>query len=356
MEVVAHAAEEFGGEGARAHAGGIGLDHGHDPVEGVWRAAAAGRGLARDGVGRGDEGVGAVIDIEMGALGAFEEHVAACGHGILDDRGHVAEVGDQASGHRGDGFGHGHVVQGRHVVELGEKGIFFDKGLDDLATEQFGILEVTGPDADAGHFVFVARADAAAGGADLAAGAQGFPSAVDEPVVGHDDVGLAADDEPARRHVHAPCPQGIHLLAQHLGIEHHAVADEAGGAGVQDAGGEQVHDGFFAADHQGMAGVVAALEPDHGLGRFGQQVDDLAFAFIAPLGAVYDDALAHALGLRAAEFAHAYDSPPSLGRKASTLPRCACSVVGGPVGAGVTVGAMSGSGASACPGWRPFAQ
>jgi hypothetical protein len=34
-----------------------------------------------------------------------------------------------------------------------------------------------------------------------------------------------------------------------------------------------------------MAGVVAALEADDDIGVLGKQIDDLAFTFIAPLGA-----------------------------------------------------------------------
>ncbi len=51
--------------------------------------------------------------------------------------------------------------------------------------------------------------------------------------------------------------------------------------------------GFLVADDQGMAGIVAALETHHRAGTVGQQVDDLALAFIPPLGPDYDDALAH---------------------------------------------------------------
>jgi hypothetical protein len=38
---------------------------------------------------------------------------------------------------------------------------------------------------------------------------------------------------------------------------------------------------------------VAALETRHGRGAHGQQVDDLALALVAPLGADDDDELAH---------------------------------------------------------------
>ena len=39
----------------------------------------------------------------------------------------------------------------------------------------------------------------------------------------------------------------------------------------------------------GVAGVVAALVADHHVGLLAEQVDDLAFAFVAPLGADHDE-------------------------------------------------------------------
>ena len=47
--------------------------------------------------------------------------------------------------------------------------------------------------------------------------------------------------------------------------------------------------GLLAADHQRVAGVVAALEAHHALRAVGQPVDDLALALVAPLGADDDD-------------------------------------------------------------------
>ena len=42
----------------------------------------------------------------------------------------------------------------------------------------------------------------------------------------------------------------------------------------------------------GMPGVRAALIADDGIGIAGQDIDDLALAFVAPLGA-YDDEISH---------------------------------------------------------------
>ncbi len=73
------------------------------------------------------------------------------------------------------------------------------------------------------------------------------------------------------------------------GLRHDAVADQAQRVVAQDAGRDQVQDGLLAADHQRVAGVVAALEAHDGADVGGQQVDDLALAFVAPLGAQHYD-------------------------------------------------------------------
>ena len=94
-------------------------------------------------------------------------------------------------------------------------------------------------------------------------------------------------------HRHALLHQHVALREQRLERQHHAVADEAAHLIAQDAGGNQRQDGLLAADHQRVAGVVPALEARHGRGALGEQIDDLALAFIAPLGADDDDELSH---------------------------------------------------------------
>ena len=72
-------------------------------------------------------------------------------------------------------------------------------------------------------------------------------------------------------------------------MQHHAVADQAQRTFAQDARRDQVQDGLLAIDDQGVAGVVPALEAHDRTDLLGQQVDDLALAFIAPLGTENDD-------------------------------------------------------------------
>jgi hypothetical protein len=54
-----------------------------------------------------------------------------------------------------------------------------------------------------------------------------------------------------------------------------------------------VQHGLLASDHERVAGVVSALEAHHGTDFLGEQIDDLALAFIAPLSAQHYDRLTH---------------------------------------------------------------
>src|SRR4029077_16916614 len=83
------------------------------------------------------------------------------------------------------------------------------------------------------------------------------------------------------------------LTQQRFERQHHAVAYEAAHLLAQYPRRDQRQDGLLAADDQRVTGVVAALKACHGDGTLGQEVYDLAFAFITPLGADDDDELSH---------------------------------------------------------------
>ena len=97
----------------------------------------------------------------------------------------------------------------------------------------------------------------------------------------------------AMRSVSGPTRQALRLHPvdlgqQRLGVDHHAVADDAELAAHQAARQQRQLVGLVA-DHQRVAGVVAALEAHHDIGAAGQPVDDLALALVAPLGADHGD-------------------------------------------------------------------
>ncbi len=56
---------------------------------------------------------------------------------------------------------------------------------------------------------------------------------------------------------------------------------------MEDARRYQVEYNLLVSHHQGMACIIAALEPDDKVGLFRKEVYDLALAFISPLGAYY---------------------------------------------------------------------
>ncbi len=60
-------------------------------------------------------------------------------------------------------------------------------------------------------------------------------------------------------------------------------------------------DKLFAVDDKGMPRVVSALEPDHDIRLFRQKIDDLALAFVPPLGP-YNHDIGHRLLLRIFSF------------------------------------------------------
>ena len=66
-------------------------------------------------------------------------------------------------------------------------------------------------------------------------------------------------------------------------IDDDAVADDARDAGMQDAGRNQPQHELPAVDVHGVAGVVSALIAGDDRKARREQIDDLAFAFIAPL-------------------------------------------------------------------------
>ena len=135
------------------------------------------------------------------------------------------------------------------------------------------------------HLVGVGRADAAAGGADGVALGAGFASAILGLVVGHDHVRLVADAEVVGGDGEALGDELVDLGEEGFGVEDDAVADEVHDARAEDADGEQVGGVLLAVDANGVAGVGAAAVADDDLGLLGEEINDLALAFIAPLEA-----------------------------------------------------------------------
>ena len=110
----------------------------------------------------------------------------------------------------------------------------------------------------------------------------------------------------------------VHLGEERRRIDDHAVADHAGDARVQDARRNQVQDELLAADVDRVAGVVAALVAAHDREMRRQQIDDLALAFVAPLGAQHGDV--HVTAIRAGGAFLRAGARPSAGHNSLVQP------------------------------------
>jgi hypothetical protein len=105
-------------------------------------------------------------------------------------------------------------------------------------------------------------------------------------VVRHDQVGVAAHPQPAA--VDAPRLELVDLGDQHRRVDHHAVADDGGDVGVEDAARDQLEGERLLAHHDGVARVVAALVADDHAHLLGEEVGELPLALVPPLGADHD--------------------------------------------------------------------
>src|SRR5207244_3466332 len=76
---------------------------------------------------------------------------------------------------------------------------------------------------------------------------------VQDRVPGHDQVSAVRDEQPVDRY--ATGFDLLHLLEQDPRVQDHAVADDAGGVGVEDSGRDQVETEFLAGADHGVPGV-----------------------------------------------------------------------------------------------------
>ena len=90
-------------------------------------------------------------------------------------------------------------------------------------------------------------------------------------------------DHEIRADLDAAGLEAFHLLDQLLGVDHDAVADDAGLVGIEDPAGDQVQRVALVAHHDRVAGVGTAVVAHDDVVAGGEDIDDLALALVAPL-------------------------------------------------------------------------
>ena len=176
------------------------------------------------------------------------------------------------------------VVLEREVVQIHHGTHAFGKA--------FRIEQVGDTNAAASDLVFVSRADAAACGTDLVGAERGFARVIQRHVVRHDQGGVARDAN-ARFSIHSVALEFFDFREEGFGRKHDTVAEIAARGRMHDARRDQTQNRFCAVDHEGVTGIVTAVEANDAVDALGEPVDNLALAFVTPLGTDYHDIFRH---------------------------------------------------------------
>ena len=264
-------------------AGRIGFSDADVFVHHLRRDPAAGGQAQRTRVGAGHVGERAVVEVEQRALSTLEQD----GLAVLDGRmEHLRGVGherreplcilpailnDRIDGHR---LG---SVEGREEL------VFVLDNSPEFLLQLRQIAKIAHPHGVAPpDLVRKAWADTANRGADLLLAERFLSQLVFPLVVVQDDVGVLADEQPAVQ-TDATIRQAVDLADQYGRVHHDRVGDHADSALPDRAARKQVQREAAVPDHHRMTGVRAAAIPDDHIAALRQDIDHLAFAFIAPL-------------------------------------------------------------------------
>jgi len=157
----------------------------------------------------------------------------------------------------------------------------------DAIREVLAPHQVGDPDPPARNLVRETRPNTSSRRADGRSAPHLLIELIDRPVPGHDYVGTIADDQ--FRGADAPLLKLADLPKQDFRVDGQPVADDARLLGIENAGGYEVQTELAPIVQDRVSGVVSGgISSDNA--RFaGKQVDDAAFAFVAPLPAHYYD-------------------------------------------------------------------
>ena len=245
-----------------------------------------------------------MIDVEQRALRALEQHRGAADDGAVDLETDVLRERQQSLGKALE-----HAEGEIDIGALRPRGGELDVGVRDSALDQLSqalrVSQVENANAAAAVLVLVGRADSATSRSDLLAGRA---LAVYELVIRQHEVRAIADVQPALD-VDPVRDQLVDLREQRLDVEHHSVADRAPHAGVQNSARDLVEHERLVADVHGVAGVGAALVANDPVRALGEDINELALAFVSPLRADDDDGACFGVEHRSALRSEAAGAP-----------------------------------------------
>ena len=223
-----------------------------------------------------------MVDVEHRGLAGLEQDGLALIEGVVEHQGAVdnhgpnpVRVGEQL-------VGNDVGIDGGPVEDLEEEAVLLVQGGVHLLTQDRLVEEVLDADAHAVHLVRVRRSDPTAGGTQLTRTQETLGGAVQNPVVGGDDVGVGADEEAGG--VLAAGGDLSDLVEEDLQVDDDAVTDDGGDPGGEHTGRQEVEGELLAVDDDGVSGVVAAVELHDVVDVLTELVSRLALSLVSPLG------------------------------------------------------------------------
>ena len=186
---------QLGRERPGADPGDVGLGDADDPVDVAGPDAGAGARAAGHRVRRGDERIGAVVEVEERGLRALEQHVLRRRSSASCTRLTVSAMCGSSRGRHSSRYWSAisSASSGSWLKTLARTWFFSFSDHVELGPEDLGVEQVLHPQADPGRLVGVGRADAPLGGAELVRAEAALGEPVDLLVVREDQVGVAAD-------------------------------------------------------------------------------------------------------------------------------------------------------------------
>ncbi len=172
-------------------------------------------------------------------------------------------------------------------TETATKCVVMRQDAIDLGGKRLHVGEIHNADSAAANLVFVSRADATACGADLGAAVGGgvFAHAIQFTVQRQNERGIVGDTQVFRGNLDALRFQTADFGDQRMRVNDDTIADDGELAGTHDAGRQKRKLVADTINDKRVAGIVTALVPHDDICPLGQPVNNLAFAFVAPLRA-----------------------------------------------------------------------
>ena len=152
-------------------------------------------------------------------------------------------------------------------------------------TQHLRRQSIRDPNTPAAGFVFVRGPDPAQCRANPFITQTLFAGVIQRAMIRKNQMRARTDLHSLRRYHNPLSHQSIGFFEEGFRIDHHAVAQHARFSLVHDAGRQQVEHKGLVTDLNRMARVMPALITGDDVEALGEQVDNLALAFIAPLGA-----------------------------------------------------------------------